>query len=101
MKTYVNCTKFTPTLAKVSAVLIAAVLAGLSAESAAQAPSANPSSAVAWIQKDAKGDRYVYYKKADGSTASQGPVTAAAPTGPTDPNKPKPLCVYTSYIWVC
>ena len=99
MKTYVNCTKFTPTRGKVSAVLIAAVLAGLSAESVAQQPSANPSSAVAWVQKDAKGDRYVYYPKADGSTAYQGPVTAPAPK-PTD-TPPRPNCVYTGYIWVC
>ena len=101
MKTYENCTKFTPARGIVTAVLIAAFVAGFSVESAAQqCATVAATNVVAWIQQDTTGGpRYVCYRAATGPT-NAGQLTAAAPTGPTAP-KPAPLCVYTQYGWVC
>jgi hypothetical protein len=78
MKTLAKCSNFTPVGGKLTAVLIAAFLAALSEASLAQPP-ANASSAIAWVQQDAKGDRYVYYLK-NGSPYSDGqPLTNPVP----------------------
>jgi hypothetical protein len=100
MKTYVNCTRFTPARGKVTAILIAACLAALSAESAAQ-PTADPSLAKAWIQEDSNGVRYVFYKpRSGGSPVSAGRLTEPLPLSSAD-NRPRPTCIWTPFGWVC
>ena len=100
MKTYANFIKFTPARGIVTAVLIAACLAALSAESAAQQPAPVPSSVVAWIQQDSSGGpRYVYYRSG-GSSVLAGQLSEPLPLSSAD-NRPRPTCVWTSYGWIC
>ena len=113
MKTYVNCTRFTPARGKVAAILIAACLAALSAESAAQ-PTADPSLAKAWIQEDSQGNRWVYYRLKSGEFSAGEQLTS---TGADDhaPERneellirPQPAadasglnCIWTGFCWIC
>jgi hypothetical protein len=101
MKTYVNFTKFTPTRGIVTAVLIAACLAALSAESAAQPCVAVATGVVAWIEQTSPtGPRYVCYKAANGTPVSAGQLAEPLPLSSAD-NRPRPTCVWTSYGWFC
>jgi hypothetical protein len=89
MKTYAKYIKFTAVRGKVTAVLIAASLAALSAGSTpgtAEAPPPSPCAAVTYIQKDSQGNRTLYDLSADGTTIMSeklgpAPAPAACPSG--------------------
>jgi len=65
-------------------------------------PSPSPNSAVAWIQEDSQGNRWVYYRLSSGgfsageklpSTGGQQGLSAAA--------SPCPNGIWTGFCWIC
>jgi hypothetical protein len=77
-------------------------------------PSAAPSSAVAWIQEDGQGNRWVYYRLKSGEFSPGRQLTSAgADDRAAETNEeqltstraaadaPRPNCIWTGYCWFC
>jgi hypothetical protein len=75
-------------------------------------PSPSPSSAVAWIQEDRQGNRWVYYRLKSGEFSAGEQLTS---TGAYDhaperneeqlmsprPAAPSSNCIWTGFCWIC
>ena len=75
-------------------------------------PSRDPSSAIAWIQEDGQGRRWVYYRLKDGEYSEGEQLTSTGADYRAAerykerlmtprPAAPSSNCIWTGFCWIC